>query len=95
MHSDQGRCWYSMSASLNRVAADRAKQLEAALILVEIDKFLATYKTAFLIEVISIRCRLLRKVRPRSRMSLRHSCRHVGSESSAYRPRRLGSDGGS
>ena len=43
MHSDQGRYWYSMSASLNRVAADRAKQLEEALILVEIDKLLATY----------------------------------------------------
>lgn len=43
MHSDQGRYWYSMSASLNRVAADRAKQLEEALILIEIDKLLASY----------------------------------------------------
>ncbi len=43
MHSDLGRYWYSMSASLNRVAADRAAQLEEALVTVEIDKALATY----------------------------------------------------
>ncbi|MGK7752161.1 MULTISPECIES: DUF499 domain-containing protein [unclassified Roseovarius] len=43
MHSDQGRYWYSMSASLNRVAADRASQLEEALVLVDIDKALAAY----------------------------------------------------
>jgi predicted AAA+ superfamily ATPase len=43
MHSDLGRYWYSMSASLNRIAADRASQLEEALVLVEIDKALATY----------------------------------------------------
>jgi uncharacterized protein len=43
MHSDLGRHWYSMSASLNRVAADRAAQIEEALILVEIDKALSTY----------------------------------------------------
>src|SRR3546814_4790611 len=28
MHADLGRYWYSMSASLNRIAADRAAQLE-------------------------------------------------------------------
>jgi uncharacterized protein len=43
MHSDLGRHWYSMSASLNRVAADRAAQIEEALVLVEIDKALSTY----------------------------------------------------
>ncbi|WP_354543227.1 DUF499 domain-containing protein [Roseovarius sp. MBR-78] len=43
MHSDQGRYWYSMSASLNRVAADRASQLEEALVMVEIDKALTVY----------------------------------------------------
>lgn len=43
MHSDLGRYWYSMSASLNRIASDRAAQLEEALILLEIDKALATY----------------------------------------------------
>ena len=43
MHGDLGRYWYSMSASLNRVAADRAEQVEEALVLVEIDKLLTTY----------------------------------------------------
>ena len=43
MHSDLGRYWYSMSASLNRMAADRAEQVEEALVLVEIDKLLTAY----------------------------------------------------
>ena len=43
MHGDLGRYWYSMSASLNRVAADRAEQVEEALVLLEIDKLLAVY----------------------------------------------------
>ena len=43
MHGDLGRYWYSMSASLNRVAADRAEQVEEALVLVEIDKLLTAY----------------------------------------------------
>jgi uncharacterized protein len=43
MHSDLGRHWYSMSASLNRIAADRAEQIEEALVLVEIDKALSIY----------------------------------------------------
>jgi uncharacterized protein len=43
MHSDLGRYWYSMSASLNRLAADRAGQIEEPLVLMEIDKALATY----------------------------------------------------
>jgi predicted AAA+ superfamily ATPase len=43
MHSDLGRYWYSMSASLNRIAADRAGQFEEALVLMEIDKALGTY----------------------------------------------------
>ncbi|SKA31602.1 DUF499 domain-containing protein [Consotaella salsifontis] len=43
MHSDLGRYWYSMSASLNRIAADRAGQIEDALVLLEIDKALGTY----------------------------------------------------
>lgn len=43
MHSDLGRHWYSMSASLNRVAADRAGQFEEALVLLEIDRALGIY----------------------------------------------------
>ena len=43
MHSDLGRYWYSMSASLNRLAADRAAQFEDALVLHEIDKGLAAF----------------------------------------------------
>ena len=43
LHSDLGRHWYSMSASLNRLAADRAGQFEEALVLVELDKALCTY----------------------------------------------------
>jgi len=43
MHSDLGRYWYSMSASLNRLAADRAAQFEEALVLHEIDKALGLY----------------------------------------------------
>lgn len=43
MHSDLGRYWYSISASLNRVAADRAEQVEEDLVIVEIDKLLAAY----------------------------------------------------
>ena len=43
MHSDLGRYWYSTSASLNRIAADRAGQFEEALVLMEIDKALAAY----------------------------------------------------
>lgn len=43
MHSDLGRYWYSMSASLNRIAADRAGQLEEALVLMTIDQELTKY----------------------------------------------------
>ncbi|MCE6075329.1 DUF499 domain-containing protein [Agrobacterium vitis] len=43
MHSDLGRYWYSMSASLNRIAADRAAQIEAALVLMRIDSELGKY----------------------------------------------------
>jgi predicted AAA+ superfamily ATPase len=43
MHSDLGRYWYSMSASLNRLAADLAEQVEEALVLLEIDKALGRY----------------------------------------------------
>jgi len=43
MHADLGRYWYSMSASLNRIAADRAAQLESALVLMTIDKELTKY----------------------------------------------------
>ena len=43
LHTDLGRYWYSMSTSLNRQAADRAGQIEEAIVLVEIDKALATY----------------------------------------------------
>lgn len=43
MHSDLGRYWYSMSASLNRIAADKAQQIEAALVLMRIDSELSKY----------------------------------------------------
>lgn len=43
MHNDLGRYWYSMSASLNRIAADRAAQLEDALVLMHIDQELQKY----------------------------------------------------
>ena len=43
MHSDLGRYWYSEHPSLNRMAADRAGQIEDALVLAEIDKALARY----------------------------------------------------
>ena len=43
MHSDLGRYWYSMSASLNRIAGDRAGQIEEALVLLEVDKALSIY----------------------------------------------------
>lgn len=43
MHSDLGRYWYSMSASLNRIAADKAGQLEEALVLMTIDQELTKY----------------------------------------------------
>ena len=43
MHADLGRYWYSMSASLNRIAADKAGQLENQLVLMEIDRELTKY----------------------------------------------------
>lgn len=43
MHSDLGRYWYSMSASLNRIAADKAAQIEAALVLMRIDSELGKH----------------------------------------------------
>ena len=43
MHSDLGRYWYSMSASLNRIAADKAGQIEGALIDMTIDAELGKY----------------------------------------------------
>ena len=43
MHSDLGRHWYSVSPSLNRMAADRAGQLEDAHVLTEIDKALGDH----------------------------------------------------
>ena len=41
LHSEMGQYWYSMSASLNRLAADRAEQIEDALVLIELDRALA------------------------------------------------------
>ena len=43
LHSDLGRYWYSMSASLNRLAADRAEQMEEELVVIEIDKALSNH----------------------------------------------------
>ena len=46
MHSDLGRYWYSMAASLNRIATDRAAQIEGALVDVTIDAELTKYVNA-------------------------------------------------
>jgi len=46
MHADLGRYWYSMSASLNRIATDRAAQIESALVDVTIDAELMKYVNA-------------------------------------------------
>ncbi|MER8954553.1 DUF499 domain-containing protein [Mesorhizobium sp. M0833] len=46
MHADLGRYWYSMSASLNRIAADKAAQIETALVLMTIDNELGKYVNA-------------------------------------------------
>lgn len=43
MHADLGRYWYSMSASLNRIAADKAAQIETALVDVTVDAELGKY----------------------------------------------------
>lgn len=43
MHGDQGRYWYDTTASLNRIAAEKASGLEAALVRLEIDKELRRY----------------------------------------------------
>lgn len=43
MHADLGRYWYSMSASLNRIAADKAAQVEGALVDLTIDTELGKY----------------------------------------------------
>lgn len=43
MHADLGRYWYSMAASLNRIASDKASQIDEALVLVTIDAELAKY----------------------------------------------------
>ena len=43
MHSDMGRYWYSMDASLNRTASDRAAQFEEALVQVEVNKALKSH----------------------------------------------------
>ncbi len=43
MHADLGRYWYSMSASLNRIAADKGAQIETALVLMRVDSELGKY----------------------------------------------------
>lgn len=43
LHSDHGRYWYSTTPSLNRMAADKAGQIEEELVLVTIDQLLAKY----------------------------------------------------
>ncbi len=45
LHGERGRYWYSTSPSLNRIAADRASQMEESLVLIEIDKVLIEYAT--------------------------------------------------
>lgn len=43
LHSDLGRYWYSTAPSLNRLATEKAGQLEEELVLVKIDEELAKY----------------------------------------------------
>ena len=43
LHTDLSRYWYSVSASLNRLAADRAEQFEEALVLDGIDRTLVSF----------------------------------------------------
>jgi len=43
LHSDLGRYWYSTAPSLNRIAADKAAQIEEETVLVTIDQLLAKY----------------------------------------------------
>ncbi len=42
MHNDGGRCWYSMAPNLNRMAMDRAGQLEEGLVLHQINQALSS-----------------------------------------------------
>ncbi|GBQ08177.1 DUF499 domain-containing protein [Saccharibacter floricola] len=46
LHSEGGRYWYSMSASLNREADDRAKHFEEATVLRNIDESLRKYTSS-------------------------------------------------
>ncbi len=69
MHADLGRYWYSMSASLNDIATDRAAQLEDALVAITVDRELTKYVNgAWLTEAISTPYRLRQHRQPRSRM---------------------------
>ena len=43
IHTDQGRYWYTLSASVNRIAMDRADQLDENFVIDELDKALNTY----------------------------------------------------
>jgi uncharacterized protein len=43
LHSDLGRYWYSTAPSLNRMAAEKAGQIEEEMVLVTIDQLLAKY----------------------------------------------------
>jgi uncharacterized protein len=43
LHSDLGRYWYSTAPSLNRIASDKAAQIEEESVLVTIDQLLAKY----------------------------------------------------
>ena len=46
LHADMGRHWYTLSASLNRVAADRASQLDDAEVVERIDRDLRRHVEA-------------------------------------------------
>jgi hypothetical protein len=77
MHADLGRYWYSMSASLNRIAADKAAQIEAALVDVTIDAELGKYVNGSLIAGISMPSRSRRPHRlksPTKRAACAPSC---------------------
>ena len=43
LHSDLGRYWYSIAPSLNRLAAEKAGQIEEEMVLVTIDQHLTKY----------------------------------------------------
>lgn len=47
LHNDLGRYWYSTAPSLNRLATEKAGQIEEEMVLVTIDQLLTKYINSF------------------------------------------------